>query len=173
MTTVGTVAYFSTEDTAKNVITTGDLQIEILEKMVLDDKTTLVPYEDKLDVMPGCVESKIVCVKNIGGQEAYIRVSVEKAITLASNERAKADASLVTYDLNEEYWVEKDGFYYYNRPLAKGEVSEPLLTGVAFSGSMGNMYQGSEVTIKINAYAVQTANNGATTLEAAGWPEQG
>ena len=46
----------------------------------------------------------------------------------------------------------------------------PLFTTVTFDAAMGNAYQNSTATVSVRADAVQTANNGAAVLEAAGWP---
>ena len=78
----GTVAYFTHEDTATNVITAGDIQIALQEWTVPEEGGEPVPFEDEIDVLPGAKVSKIVEVKNIGGQTAYIRVAVDKEIRL-------------------------------------------------------------------------------------------
>ena len=166
----GTLAYFTYEDTATNVITTGDIKIDLLE-WTKTDEGELVPFEDVIDVMPGIEVSKIVEVKNVGGQPAWIRVSVDKSIVLADGVEGEVDLSLVTYNLNTEYWTEKDGYFYYNSKLKPGETTEPLFTAVAFAADMSNMYQHSKAYVKIDAQATQTANNGETVFEAAGWPK--
>ena len=48
-----------------------------------DTGNGLVPFVDVEGVLPGTEISKIVQVKNMGGQAAWIRVSVEKTILLA------------------------------------------------------------------------------------------
>lgn len=166
----GTLAYFTAEDTATNVITAGDVQIDLEEWAIPENGGDPVPFEDVLDVMPGMEVSKIVQVKNIGGQTAWIRISVEKSILLAEGVEGDVDLSLVTYDLNTEDWTEKDGFYYYNAPLKAGETTAPLFTAVTFSPEMSNLYQHSKAVIEVDAQATQTANNGTTALDAAGWP---
>lgn len=165
----GTLAYFTYEDTATNVITAGDVKID-LEEWAESEGGSLVPFEDIDDVMPGMDVSKIVQVKNTGGQDAWIRVSVEKTITLADGKDGEVDLSLVTYDLNTEYWTEKDGYYYYNEVLKPGETTEPLFTTVSFSKEMSNMYQHSRAVVEIDAQATQAKNNGTTVFDAAGWP---
>lgn len=167
--TAGTLAYFTHEDTATNVITAGDIKISLKEMSESDNG--LVPFEDIDDVMPGMVVSKIVTVENVGGQAAYVRLSVDTVLTLAEGVEGEVDLSLVTLDIDTEHWTLRDGFYYYNEPLAAGAETEPLFTGVTFSNEMGNMYQHSSASITVKAYAVQAANNSASALEAAGWPE--
>lgn len=167
----GSVAYFTAEDTARNVITAGKVKIELQEKMLTPDGEKTVPFEDQLGVMPGSEVSKIVEVKNTGGQDAWVRVSVNKAIELAEGVEDEVNLSLISFDLNTDYWTEKDGFYYYTAKLAPGHTTEPLFTAVTFAKTMSNQYQNSKAILTVIAYATQTVHNGSTALEAAGWPE--
>lgn len=77
----GTLAYFTAQGTARNVITTGDIKIALEERMLTPDGEKTVPFEDQLGVMPGTDVSKIVTVKNTGGQPAWVRVSLDKAMS--------------------------------------------------------------------------------------------
>lgn len=167
----GSLAYFTAEDTANNAITAGNVKIELQEKMISPDGEKTVPFENQLDVMPGCSVSKIVQVKNTGGQPAWIRVSIEKAIELAENTQGEIDLSLVSYQINTAFWTEKDGYYYYNNSLAPGKATEPLLEAVNFSGKMSNVYQDSKAILTVNAYATQTVHNGISATDADGWPQ--
>lgn len=167
----GSIAYFTAQDNAQNVITAGNVKIELRQKTVSPDGETIVPPGDQLGVMPGGEVSKIVEVKNTGSKEAWVRVSVDKAIELAYGAEGDEDLSLVTFDLNTEYWTEKDGFYYYTKPLPSGQITEPLFTTVSFDKMMGNQYQNSKAILTLNAYATQSVHNGGTVFEAAGWPE--
>lgn len=168
----GTVAYFTYEDTATNVITMGNIKIELQEFAIPKDGGDPIPFQDAIDVLPGTGVSKIVRVENVGAQPAWIRICVAKTILLAQGVSGDVDLSLVTYDLNTQYWIEKDGYYYYKDVLNPGEMSQPLFTEVSFSPDMGNMYQQSKAIIKVDAQATQVANNGATVFEAAGWPAE-
>lgn len=166
-----TTAYFTYEDTATNVITMGNIKIELQELAVPDGGGEPIPFEDAIDVLPGTDVSKIVQVKNIGVQSAWIRVSVAKSILLADGVTGDVDLSLVTYDLNDQYWTEQDGYFYYKDILDPGETTEPLFTKVMFASEMSNMYQQSKAIIEISAQATQVIHNGETVFEAAGWPE--
>lgn len=168
---MGTTAFFTDRSKATNVITTGGVEIDLMETAVKDGE--LAPFEDVEGVMPGSEISKIVEVKNIGESDAYIRVSVEKAITLAENREGEVDLSLVKLDLNTADWTEQDGYYYYNSALKSGETTKPLFTVVTFDEAMGNLYQQSTATVTVNAEATQVANNGTSALTAAGWPQSG
>ena len=169
MAAYGTSAYFTYEETAINVITSGSIKVELQEWS--DTGNGLVPFEDLESVLPGTEISKIVQVKNIGGQSAWVRVSADKDIHLAEGVDGEVDISLLSYDLNTEFWTEKDGFYYYNTILQPNEATEPLFTKVIFSATMSNMYQNSRAVIDVTAQATQVANNGTCALDAAGWPE--
>lgn len=166
----GTIAYFSTNDTATNVVTMGNLDIKLTETAISEDGTE-VPFEDVVGVMPGMTVSKIACVDNIGGQPAYVRVQLQKEILLAEGTQGNADLGLVGLDINVRDWTEKDGYYYYNKPLLPGEKTQPLFENVIFSSDMSNMYQNSDAKITVKVGATQVANNGDSALEAAGWPE--
>lgn len=167
----GSVAYFTTENTARNAIAAGNIKIELQEKMISSDGEQIVPFENQLDVMPGCTVSKIVQIENAGGQSAWIRVSIEKVIELAENTEEEVDLSLVSYQINTAFWTEKDGYYYYNEPLAPGKTTEPILEAVSFSGKMSNIYQNGKAILTVKAYATQTAHNGTSATDADGWPQ--
>ena len=167
----GTLAYFTHEETVTNVITTGGVKIAIEEFSQTEDGK-IAPFENVDNVMPGADISKIVQIKNTGNSSAWVRVSVECAITLAQGVEGEVDLSLLTMDINTEKWTEKDGYYYYNTALEPGKTTEPLFTTVFFSAEMGNMYQNSKSQVEIKAQATQVANNGTTVFEAAGWPAQ-
>lgn len=166
----GTLAYFTTQETAHNVITSGGISIDLLEWANVD-KTVEFPEGGIENVMPGTTATKILEVENTGPDTGYIRVKVEEAIQLV-NEEDEADLDFIGLDFNTEYWTEQDGYYYYNYPLASGETTAPLFTTVSFSKDMGNSYQNCTVEIDVTAYAVQVANNGDSALTAIGWPAE-
>ena len=164
----GTLAYFTHDDTARNVITSGFVEIELVEKHI-DDSGAEVDFPERITgVMPGMSVSKIVSVKNTDA-ESWIRVKVETKITGADGKALPTD--VVSYDVDTTKWQLKDGYYYYLKPVSTGASTDILFDEVAFAGSMGNEYQNCKTEIIISAQAVQTANNGATVAEAAGWPE--
>ena len=164
---LGTAAFFSAETTAHNVITTGGVEIELREWA---DEARETPFEDVTGVLPGAEITKIAEIENTGASEAWVRVGVTKSIRLAGG--GKADLSLVSLDINTADWtLGEDGFYYYNTALKPGEVTAPLFTAVTFADEMGNEYQNATAAVDVAAQAVQTANNGASALDAAGWPK--
>ena len=161
----GTLAYFTAEDMAHNVITTGGVEIAVQEWA---DEGKTKPFENLTGVMPNTTVTKIAEIKNTGASDAWVRVKVEKNIKLQGE--GKPDTSLVELTLNTADWTEKDGYYYYTKVLKPGEVTAPIFTAVTFKPDMGNEYQNATATVDVTAQAVQTANNGATVMDAQGWP---
>ncbi len=86
-----TIAYFNTADTARNVITSGNIKIALNETDAAG-----APFKDAVDVMPGQTVDKIVTVQNTGDDPSYIRVSVTKAIQLAAGISGNPDAGLLS-----------------------------------------------------------------------------
>lgn len=169
----GTLAYFTAEDTATNVITSGNINIELQETALTADGETIL-FEDsqeRFGVMPGEDVSKIVQVKNTGANDAYVRIKITKSIELAEGVEGTPEVDLIDMDFNTEYWAEKDGYYYYKLPLVPGATTEPLFNNVIFNTAMGNMYQKSEAVILVEAQATQVKNNEVEDVTMAkGWP---
>ena len=161
----GTLAYFTSEGKAHNVITTGGVEIVVQEWA---DENKQTPFEDLEGIMPGMTVTKIAEIKNTGASDAWVRVKVEKNIKLQGE--GTSDTSLVELTLNTADWTEKDGYYYYTKVLKPGEVTAPIFTAVTFKPDMGNEYQNATATVDVVAHAVQTANNGTSALTASGWP---
>lgn len=159
----GTLAYFTADSTAHNVITSGNVKIE-LQEWANDEKTE--PFKDITGVMPGMEVTKIAEVKNTGDNTAWIRVKIEKSFP----DMDGADPSLIGVSVDTEHWTEKDGWYYYTEKLAPEAVTEPIFKSVKFKEKMSNEYQNKQATVDVIAQAVQVANNGDSWDEAAGWP---
>ena len=192
----GTLAFFTDEAVAHNVITTGAVGIEIHETTDQIDPETgkPVPFEDVSGVMPGMSVSKIVQAKNTGASDAWVRIWVNVGISEPGNPilnptiknlplkvpGTEIDAIQLDFNLGdaENQWtLGEDGYYYYNSPLGveEGEnITTSLFTKVKFAPEMDNTYQGCKVMIDIFAEAVQVANNpipdGGDVTDIKGWP---
>lgn len=193
----GTLAYFTSDTTAHNVITSGGVDIGIREWADTEKKTE---YKDADigNVMPATKVTKIAEIINEPDPEkspsaqAWIRAKVDVEITLNEDtiEALKAkdpsfveptpDTALVILNGRGEHWsaLQDDGYYYYTEPVDPSEVTEPLFAEVEFAARMGNEYQNCSVKIFITAEAVQTAHNpdpvddgaNVTVWNALGWP---
>ena len=169
-----TLAYFTDVETARNVITSGGISIQVVEQQLVDG--TLKPYpEEPIMIMPGETVSKIVSVSNME-QAAWVRLSYTVTVLDPDGEEmtvpAQELAKMVIITPDDENWTMKDGWWYYTAALSTGENAKPLFEQVYFSGrDIGNDYQLCSIIIDVTAQAVQKANNGETVLDAAGWPE--
>lgn len=170
----GTLAYFTAEDTAHNVITSGGVNIEVVEKTQNKDGVLVdFPEEGMKGILPGADVSKIVSIENTGESEAWIRVKVEAKITSAEGVELpveiQGNGPVMTYTPAREWILGGDGYYYYENPVAAGKATEILFDTVSFAPQMGNEYQNCTANIVVSAQAVQTGNNGKNVLEAQGW----
>lgn len=164
----GTLAYYTAQETAYNVITTGTLSMD------LHDETTGgkdFPKEGISGIVPGRVVDKVVYVENDGEVEFWTRIRLEKSITDADGNAERLNFNHIALDLNTADWTEHDGYYYYNKPLKPGETTEKLFTKVTFGKKLGNAYMNARVEINVVAQAVQSKNNGSSPLDAVGWSE--
>ena len=170
----GTLAYFTASDTARNVITSGAVEINVVEQQLVNG--TLQPYPNQpIPVMPATTVSKIVSVRSTE-QAAWVRMNytltVYDADGIAMEIPADELAEVIVIAPDATNWTQKDGWWYCSTAVASGETTEPLFEEVVFSGPyMDNKYQNCKVVIDVNAQAVQKANNGDTVWEALGWPE--
>ena len=194
----GTLAYFNAETQAHNVITTGRVDIELVEKTKDDSGTEIdFPTDGVSGVMPGASVSKIVSVKNVGEAEAWIRVWVNTAISEPGDPITNPTIKclpleievngqmvpVITMDFDTENWVYEDGYYYYKQPVPVYEekadgsvvgVTSTLFNKVTFAKEMGNEYQNCKVMIDVAAEAVQSKNNpipeNGDVTDIVGWP---
>jgi len=161
----GTLAYFTAEETAHNVITSGNINIEIVETQRDVETGTEIPYPDEPlgGIMPGQSVSKIVTVKNKEeSAKAWIRVMVNVTGQFADGTTIMPDQlKVISFEPNETYWGfdEEEGYFYHKAPVDSGKQTAPLFKEVKFAPEMGNEFQNCTVYIDVNAEAVQYDNN--------------
>lgn len=167
------LAYFTAEETVRNVITSGAVHIQVVERQRTDEGLKPCPPA-AIPVMPGSEVSRIVSVQNLD-EPVWVRMTY--TVTVLDADGAELNLTpaeldqLLTIDTDTVSWSCQDGWWYYAHALAAGEEAGPLFTEVAFSGSgMGNAYQNCTVIIDVVAQAVQKIHNGDTVMDAAGWP---
>lgn len=169
-----TLAYFTDTAVARNVITSGGVDIAIEEWQ--ETPEGMIPYPDQhIRVMPATQVSKIVTVRNLDAQ-SFIRVKLELTLQDSNDQLMDIDAEemekIIHLIMNNQDWTEKDGWWYYGAAVNTNEVTLPLMTAVEFDGpNMTNEYQKTTLQIHVIAQAVQAANNGTSALEALGWSE--
>lgn len=179
----GTLAYFTTEGRATNVITTGTVELTLTEMQLVsvegengqaELKEQAYPDETITGIMPGTKVSKIPYIENTGTADFYARARAVKTVVAADGE-TELPNDVVSLNIDSEKWIAgDDGWYYYNELLKPGD-KPAFFSEVAFAGSMGNEYQNCTVTIAVDAQGVQTKNNpipeGGVT-EIPGWPAE-
>ncbi len=170
---LSTVAFFTAEDTARNVITAGSLDIDVIEECKNEDGELTAYPEEPIQVLPGAKVSKIVSVKN-NDSEAYVRIRLDVTVKDADGNALDADGAILTVCSNEMWQVneDNDGWLYYNGIVKSDEITLPVIDGVEFSPDMGDEFQGATAEINVTAQAVQAANNGDNVFLAQGWPEE-
>ena len=170
--TVGcTSAYFAMSSRAHSIISTSGVAIELIEDTEAEGNDGRpVPFTNIEGAMAGERISKIPKIRNLDEGEVYVRMKLMAHVELANGSINKISPSAFDLDISRS-WSPKNGYYYYLRPLAKGETTHALFTTVVIpKNSTDNKYQGAKYTLKIRAEAVQTAHNGTDPLEAQGWP---
>lgn len=155
VTIYGTLAYFATQERATNVITTGKIDIELVET----HNGVAWPDSGIKGVMPGQAVDKVVSVKNLKDTgDAWVRIGVNKSIKMANGNAG--DTDLIDIDFNMTDWLDGgDGYYYYKKPLSTEAETEQLFSTVTLAAETGNEYQGCTINIVVTADAVQMKNN--------------
>ena len=127
----GTLAYFTTTTTIKDIFKTAIYQNEITEVFEAPENWT-----------PGTTTDKTVKVTNTGSIDMAVRVSyTEKWITSNNKELSLKDengevASIINF--NDDWTKDEDGYYYFgskeNKTVLKpGETSTSFMNGVTFN----------------------------------------
>ena len=180
----GTVAYFTAEDRAINVLTIGSVDIQITEYAKAYDDEGYTQITDQMpayfsNVEPGQRLIKKVVIENRGKNTAWVRAKIIDTITAAGENGGALDEGVLSYNVNSlndrsaqtadgEWELRDDGYYYFSQPIEPGKVAV-LFDVVTFDGTrMGNAYQGCMTKIQVIAQAVQYEGN----ENHVGWPDE-
>lgn len=88
-----TLAYFTADTKAHNVITSGGVDI-VLNEWANEDRTE--PFEDRTGVMPGTKVTKIVEISNTGTAPVWVRAQVQLDVHSADEESLPPSTSRST-----------------------------------------------------------------------------
>ncbi len=173
----GTFAYFSNTYFTHNVITSGSIDVQIIESAKNADGTLVdFPEEGLKGMLPGSTASKIVSVRNVGEFGAWFRVRIDQVITAWDGTPLPVvlpgGIPVMSYEVNSSKWLYHEGWYYYTDPMEPGQTTDVLLEEVFFAWETGDEYQNCTANLIITAQAVQTVYNGDSVLDAQGWPEE-
>ena len=163
----GTIAYFTAEDSAENVFTVGNVEIELTEPN-WDNQGSV----DGENAYPGEPLAKDPTVTNIGNNPCFVRIKVSGLNVLQihslSEELIRIRNSNYELDEVNEGWFytqhesEQDGEYtyiYYNKVLGTEEdnktTATPAFSHIVIPFDTNNEGTGEEFTIDVIAQAVQ------------------
>lgn len=172
----GTLAWFTDTETATNVVTTGHVDISVMEK-----DSAAGTYEEKNDsgltldgkYVPNATVDKFVTVKNNNNSsKAWIRVKIEMPYSMN-------DAVLKG---KNEKWIKNtadssDEYYYYTDAVDANQSTGELITGIQLPNWGNDMTdQGTlntetnkivnGINIEVIAEAVQADNIADTCVDA-------
>ena len=163
-----TLAYYTTVGKATNVVTSGNIQFIIHE---MTDQGKEFPKEG-VYIGPGDIVSKKVSIESDCEHPFYLRVKMVYGVD--SQELTAEDCFKL--NINKEYWVLHDGWYYYAGIVNPGETTPDVFSHVEIVGSkVDNSYIGKTLTLTVSAQAVQSENNpiiDGNTYTASGWPAE-
>ena len=162
-------AFFVTKIETDNVISFGNIKVQLLNHMI-DENGNEIQANKEEDLLKNKNVSRIIKVKNVCQHSAYIRVRLNMQ---GNKDLTNYPASeYVEYKFNNDAWIEKDGWFYYNVILKSGETSKNLMDGISFDvDKLTSDYPGSKITWTVEVQAVQSENNSDNVLIAKGWPE--
>ncbi|MFI3284513.1 MAG: hypothetical protein R3Y57_05470 [Erysipelotrichaceae bacterium] len=166
------LAYYTTNTTSKNIITTSDIDLS-LSVMTLNDEGELESLNtEAIKVMPGDIYSQIPFVTNTGQETFYTRVYLESEIVDEDGE--KIDHEGLVFNIDETKWkLDTEGWYRYADTVSFGENTDPLFTTVTIPTDLGNEFTEYSMVIRLQAQCVQSQYNlyQESVLEVQGWPE--
>ena len=168
---VSLVLTYTTRSTrVKNVVSYGSVKMEIIENTLSGG--TEVPYAENDPVRINADEySRIVRLKNIGKHPIYVRIALSLTAVDSGGNAVTVSADCYSFDTNTTTWTEDGGWYYYTLPaLAHNEETTNLMTKIMFDHTKLAALSGCQLTLNIQAEAVQSENNGDSVWNAQGWP---
>ena len=171
--TGGTFAFYTTSDTARNVITTDGVEVAVVEQQLVNGAPQDYPAAP-IPVMPATTVSKIVSVES-SGEPVWVRMNY--SVTVFDSKGKEMDipadelAKVIIIEPDGEGWTYNGGWWYYESALKAGERTQALFDSIRFAGpEMDNKYQSCTVYVDVTAQAVQQKHNGESVMEALGWP---
>lgn len=136
----GTLAYFTDDDQATNVFTTGDVEIDLTENFTQESKLVPATGSAQAGTLQNGV-TKEVFVTNTGSEDAYVRVHIAIPAIL-DNAQPDFDASKNVLHFN-----------YDSENVGEGKWDWSNATGTPYEGNW-NFYEETIGGIAYNVYVV-------------------
>lgn len=170
MSVAWSVAYFTAQIETDNVITFGNVDIQLHETCI-DEKGTEVAVDtsDTETIEKASSVERHIKIENTGVNPAFVRFTINTWM-----DGTKANKRLMNFENELGDWIYDDGWFYYPHILNPGMTSEPFITKVIFDvDKITAEKPDCEMSFDIVAQAVQSENNQDDVLEVKGWPKGG
>lgn len=157
-----TLAYFTDQDEQANVVVIGHVEADLTEPNFPGGEEG-GEIEGK---MPGDVIPKDPTVSlEDGSLDAYVRMTMAAEIrNLPEGYEPETDAykkvmdelmAGISFNTDSWYYVEEDGYYYYNDIVTSDKPSVPLFNDVTIPFIWGNDFENCVIDIDLTAEAIQ------------------
>lgn len=145
----GTLAYFTDSKDASNVITMGEVTIDLTEPSFPDDKIIEnVKPNQKIAKDPTITLGE-------DSNSAYVRAT----ITMEGLDAKQQEEMLANIEINVGWYHNPtDGYYYFNTALTKENPKVVLFNEVTIPETWGNELSKRTFKINVNAEAIQADN---------------
>lgn len=169
----GIIAYITRTTIAKNIITFGNLKMQLIETTIAENNKEIeVDLNDEINILENSKLSRLVKVKNLGKHDFFVRISMNMIGKEKNGEEFDAN-KFVLYNLNKTDWIYENGWYYYKKIVKPNEITSNLITEIDFDiNNISEKYPSSVFKLDIKAEAVQAENNAENVLEVLGWPSE-
>lgn len=180
----GTLAYFNDEESAENVFTVGNVDIELDEP-----KWEEGGEKEAEDAYPGEALAKDPQVKNAGKNPCFVRISVtglDQFVSEYGEEGMIGTRYQYVNGYNTADWVKYGDYYYYytgaedakTGVLAIGETTKPVFDQIVMPVCLENNEKTESIIVKAEAVQAQGAKPSfadvqkMTVAEIAAWFDQ-
>ena len=156
----GIIAYFTDFVAVTNNAKMGIVDID-LKEYTIDEDGNKVEWQDKVEVTPGEVVSKIPEISCVtGAVDCYVRAKVE---INCKDETLEAKDEMLTLDnlnVDEDKWFycQNDGYFYYKTILTDESEPVELFTEVTIPEELDNEWSLEEISIDVRVEAIQSRN---------------
>ena len=121
-----TVAYLYSTDTFQNIFVAASYKVTVIEEFVSPDNW-----------IPGDTTPKTATIKNEGTVPIKVRVKLEESWKDSNNQdlplqHNDENVAIINFS-NQDDYIYKDGYYYYDLPLNPGETTSSIIESVTFN----------------------------------------
>lgn len=156
-----TLAYLTSEDSANNTFTIGNVSIDLTEPNW--DATGAAEAED---AYPGEPLAKDPTVTNNGANPCFVRISVTNLDQFGENNMITYRTDYVTGALGTDWVLHTDGYYYYTKVLAVDETTDALFDQIVMPFGITNSATAQDIVVTAQAVQAQGARSSFTAVQA-------